>query len=791
VAALVALGTGTDGYAQQPVSPYFFGLSMSGGEVGAEPWPVDSFTGVRLWDAGEVSWAQINTAPGVYNWRELDIWLNHAQQNNVDLNYCFGRTPTWASSEPTDSTCGNERGSCDAPDDLNTSGTGTDEHWKAFVTALATHAAGRIHYWELWDEFPNPYRWNTKYSTWPQLVRMASDARAIIKKIDPTAVIVSDSGALRYPGDVTKWTQFVKAGGLNYADVVAFHGYTQPAGNAPPYPETLVGLLQGATTNQLPWGSTGFFGFLKQNGYGNLPYWDTEGSWAADIAGLTDPDERAGFALRFNVLQQAMGVQRFYWYEWDNTNVGALWQPYTRFDLALADANGGVSTTLGFGDGSFQRPVHHGSGSNPAAVAVGDFNNDQIPDLVVANRGSADVSVLFGDGNGTFRSGGNSNAGSDPVAVAVADFNKDGNLDVVVANGGSSGSTVSILLGNGNGTFQSPVSYSTGGTSPSSVAVADFNQDGNPDVVVTNADSATVSVLLGNGNGTFQAAVTYAVGNDPSSVAAGNFITSNKYPDLAVANATDGTVSVLLNSGNGTFGSQTTYAVGSNPVSVVVGNFVKSNASIAVANEGNNDVSILLGNGTGTFTEGGSYPVGDEPATLVVADFNGDGLPDLATANMGDDTVTTLLNCAGGKNCKSQIFLPQKVSNVGTSPVAMATAGFSVIGANDPGVLLKAGYSYQSSYNWTVGNTMSTLCSGPSYPYYGVWTCGFTGPGGYQAQMVWDSSQSCNNNVCTYSNYTAPSQFVQYRTAYGGVAQIENPLHIGYIPIWLENQDAR
>jgi hypothetical protein len=218
---------------------------------------------------------------------------------------------------------------------------------------------------------------------------------------------------------------------------------------------------------------------------------------------------------------------------------------------------------------------------------------------------------------------------------------------------------------------------------------------------------------------------------------------------------------------------------------------VKTTASIAVANEGSNNVSILLGAGNGTFSADGTYSVGKQPVAMVTNDFDGNGSPDIATANAGNNTVTTLLNCYGGKNCNGGIFLQAEATQMADTPVALATGGFGVVGRNDPGSLLKGGFGYQAAYNWSVGNTLSTACSGPNYPYFGVWTCGFTGPNGYQAQAVWDSSQSCKNNVCTYSSYTAPSQYVQYETAYGQVVPIQNhKVQIGYIPIFLENQNA-
>jgi hypothetical protein len=133
-------------------------------------------------------------------------------------------------------------------------------------------------------------------------------------------------------------------------------------------------------------------------------------------------------------------------------------------------------------------------------VAVGDFNGDGIPDLAVAN-GSA-VSVLLGNGDGTFQAPVSYAAGIGPIFVAAGDFNGDGKLDLAVAISGG----VRVLLGNGDGTFQTtPISYVAGRT-PQAVAVADFNGDGAADLAVANCDSAIsagsndVSILLNDGS---------------------------------------------------------------------------------------------------------------------------------------------------------------------------------------------------------------------------------------------------------------------------------------------------
>jgi hypothetical protein len=131
-------------------------------------------------------------------------------------------------------------------------------------------------------------------------------------------------------------------------------------------------------------------------------------------------------------------------------------------------------------------------GDTPQAVAVGDFNNADQQDLVVANR-TGYVSILLGDGAGHFSSPTSFPVGSTPYSVAVADFDGDGNQDLVAANFNSD--NVSILLGDGTGHFSATTNLLVG-TNPDSVAVGDFNGDGKQDIAITNASSNNVSILL-------------------------------------------------------------------------------------------------------------------------------------------------------------------------------------------------------------------------------------------------------------------------------------------------------
>jgi hypothetical protein len=286
-------------------------------------------------------------------------------------------------------------------------------------------------------------------------------------------------------------------------------------------------------------------------------------------------------------------------------------------------------------------PSAFGAGTNPDSAAVGDFNGDGKLDLAVANYGSDNVSILLGNGDGTFQAAVNYGAGEFPESVAVGDFRGDGKLDLVVANQGSN--NVSILLGNGDGTFQAAVNYGVG-SSPTSVAVGDFNGDGKLDLVVANSFSNNGSILLGNGDGTFQAAVNYGAGLTLFSVAVGDFNGDGKL-DLAVAGSD---VSILLGNGDGTFKTAVQYVAGLEPNSLAVADFNgDGKLDLAVANYESNNVSILLGKGDGTFQAAVDYGIGTEnypatPGSVAVGDFNGDGKLDLVVAGVESDGVSVV-----------------------------------------------------------------------------------------------------------------------------------------------------
>ncbi len=321
-------------------------------------------------------------------------------------------------------------------------------------------------------------------------------------------------------------------------------------------------------------------------------------------------------------------------------------------DIITADNYNSVSVLLGKGDGTFQPHVDYAAGSFPDGVALGDFNGDGRLDLVVSNECGSDpscqyaddggISILLGNGDGTFQPQTQYATGSSPFSVTVADFNGDGRADLVTANASN---TVGILLGNGDGTFGAVTNYGAGSI-PTSVAVADFNGDGQPDIVAADRSGNTVTTLLGNGDGSFRSHIDFGAGAGPQSVATADFNHDGKM-DLVVASQcgndlnclSPGGVSVLLSNGDGTFQPHVDYESGYQPYSVAVGDFNgDGNADIAVVNSCVNSgcqggVSILLGNGDGTFQPHVDYAAGVRPVFIAAADLNGDGKLDLITAN--------------------------------------------------------------------------------------------------------------------------------------------------------------
>ncbi len=374
-----------------------------------------------------------------------------------------------------------------------------------------------------------------------------------------------------------------------------------------------------------------------------------------------------------------------------------------KLDLAVA-ANSAIQVMLGNGDGTFKTPII--TNASTSSIAVGDFNGDGIPDLAIE---SEPAEILLGKGDGTFilPPPGGQGSGYTEGGIVVGDFNGDGNLDVVVGsiyggfylllgdgkgnlsnlsaptsvsdgtsfgpvavvaadvNGdhildvitvGNLSNSVSIMLGVGNGTFQGPITYSTG-MLPTSVAIADYTGDGIPDLAVSNQTSpyqiGTISLYPGHGDGTFQQPVQLNPTDQPNWAVAASDFNNDGTPDLLiVANTTTNPtqVGVMLGTPNGMLQGPNYYAVGMTPQAPALADFNgDGRLDVAVVGSGfGGNLSVLLGNGDGTLQAASTYTTAFGSHSVAAGDFNGDGKPDLVVANGTGANVLLFLGNGDG-----------------------------------------------------------------------------------------------------------------------------------------------
>jgi hypothetical protein len=298
-------------------------------------------------------------------------------------------------------------------------------------------------------------------------------------------------------------------------------------------------------------------------------------------------------------------------------------------DLVAADASQ-VTVLPGNGDGTLKDAINSDSQCTAESLAIGDFNNDGLLDLVVADD-SQNVCVLLGLGNGHFTRGTPIlvGFGVQPFGLAVADFNGDGRLDFAVVD--SLSKNVSILLGLGDGHFQSPMKVSDGVTGFQTYAVAgDFNNDGHIDLAVAGD---RLSILLGNGDGTFRPHILTGDSSYMGLVTAD--FNGDGNLDLAAVEDNSTSIEILLGNGSGLFQSGTEYPVQpSNGVSLAAGDF-NNDGKLDLAWEGG---SMLFGNGDGTFQP--AVTIAAFGSFVAAADFDNNGRLDLAFSGIPDITLT-------------------------------------------------------------------------------------------------------------------------------------------------------
>ena len=363
----------------------------------------------------------------------------------------------------------------------------------------------------------------------------------------------------------------------------------------------------------------------------------------------------------------------------NGAGIQALVSGDTSLTISLLGSTSGTPQTIG----------QYTVGPGAAHVISGDFNGDGKADLAVSNFGNlststgGNIQILLGKGDGTFTPGATVNVGQTPVSLVAADFNgEDGKLDIAVAN--VSQNIVSVVLGNGNGTFQAPQSFqvaplttnclNSGACVPRSLVAVDVNGDGRTDLVVA-LNAATVVVLLGNGDGTFQAAVPYPAGSGAVTYLASIDLNGDGTPDLVAAIQGSNAFSFLFGNGDGSFQPPVEYVTGARP------------GYFALAKTNNGPLLITIDGITGNLNMMGVSPGGiaatpqlyilpHAATSVAAADLNRDHLPDMVAA---DGAISVLLRNAGGGFRNPVNYALQS----GSQAVAVAVGDLNGDGIND------------------------------------------------------------------------------------------------------------
>jgi FG-GAP-like repeat len=325
----------------------------------------------------------------------------------------------------------------------------------------------------------------------------------------------------------------------------------------------------------------------------------------------------------------------------------------------------------------FRKAVYYGTGKNtgPYAVVSAHLTNSGHLDLAFADYAGDSVSILLGNGDGTFQS---------PIkfsvpaafALAVGDFNDDGNADLaVVESAGNQFGFLQILIGEGNGKFQKGELYQLG-IEPTSAATADFSGDGHLDLAVANnggqSGKGRVMVFAGTGKGIFKTPVTYKMAGAPWGIAARD-LNGDHSPDLAVTNL-GGYVSILLNDGTGKFLKPVTYsATGGEVVDVKIADLRNNGKQDLVIANLSAGMIVLLNKGNGTFGKPAIYrPCAGKcsagPEACTVADFNLDGKLDVACSANVDDSY--LFYGKGDGTFGTAIAIANTIKNQGGFSIA-------------------------------------------------------------------------------------------------------------------------
>ena len=315
-------------------------------------------------------------------------------------------------------------------------------------------------------------------------------------------------------------------------------------------------------------------------------------------------------------------------------------------DLAVvAFSAGKLAVLIGNGDGTFKTPVYYDAVAS--TVAAADLRNNGILDLALTDNIGNNLQILLGNGDGTFGPSQFYATPNFPNVIGVGDFTGDHKLDAVTVDQSGYCPCISLLLGNGDGTFQEPPIITMPPDAAAAIGIGDFNRDGKLDLVTVGqfGSAGQAGILLGNGDGTFTPGESYDIGADPQSVAVADLNGDGKL-DLAIADIFAGSIDILLGNGDGTFRQGAIVPTLAFPGSIQQADFNgDGKVDLAVATgSGPTVISVYFGNGDGTFQAPRNFSAAGEAGTLAVGDFNGDHRADILLADYSGNSVVTLLN---------------------------------------------------------------------------------------------------------------------------------------------------
>ncbi len=265
----------------QIIPKEYFGMHIQ--KFDSIPWPSITFKSLRLWD-GRTRWDNIELSDNKFNFSKLDLAIDLATKNNVEVLYTLGLTPRWASSRPNEQSVLNKLGIASEPANM--------EHWKRYVRKVAQRYKGKIKYYEVWNE---PASKGFYTGDIPTLVNMTKYAYEIIKEVDPDAKIVSPPSTAASNG--SEWLDnFLKLGGGNYVDIIGYHFYV------PGKPELTPKVIKHVKK------------ILAKHKI-HKPIWNTESGWSN--ASNVDISLQGPYVARSYIINWSEGVERYYWYAWD------------------------------------------------------------------------------------------------------------------------------------------------------------------------------------------------------------------------------------------------------------------------------------------------------------------------------------------------------------------------------------------------------------------------------------------------------------------------------------------